>query len=245
MTNNQSIKKMLVEATKVNGAVSTTELAGIVLTAAKEMKSQNMGIAVDFGSHAGRSSMAGVLGLSSHLEVVDFFMVDLLYDLTNPEWENTTQKHTDNIPWGYAKAKGFIETVYNRVEKYRGNFDIFLMGKSSLQFLRGLKTSNTRYNYVFIDSDDHQEELVMEEVKELEDKMNQGGLIFFHDFRNQYIGPQKAYVYLRNTGKYEEVLIDWEAAKKLAIESGTVEDPNSWHMPGVEFPCFVGCLRRI
>lgn len=72
-----------------------------------------------------------------------------------------------------------------------------------------------------------------------------GGLVFYHDFKNQYKGPRRAYKYLVSTGKYEAVPIDWGFAEKIAKEYQLEENNDSWHMPGVEFPAFIGCARRL
>lgn len=105
-----------------------------------------------------------------------------------------------------------------------------------------------RYNnlaYVFVDSGDHGEELVSEEVKALEDRVMQGGIIAFHDFGNQFTAVQRWYDYLVSTGKYEAMHIDWKQIFDYVRENNMEEGNSSWHEKGSEeFPKFVGALKR-
>jgi hypothetical protein len=237
-----SIQKVLSDCLPVNGAVGISELYAIYDLISTQMKSTQKGVAVDFGSHRGRSSKPAAYALSPYYDIIDaFFMVDLLYDLKNPEWKTTVQGSADNIPWGYARNVDFVDEVVRFVQS-SSLLPVQAVGKSSLQFLA---ETSFRFNYVFIDSDDHQSELVLAEVKALEDRVNPGGLVLFHDFRNQYVGPYRAYEHLACTNKYKPVIVDWDHIKNEVIHLGFVEkDPMSWHMPGVQFPTFVGCLRR-
>ena len=100
--------------------------------------------------------------------------------------------------------------------------------------------------FVFVDSGSH-DETVFDEVKMLEDRMVPGGIIAFHDFRNQFVSVEGAYNYLLGTGKYEEILIDWEEIFKYVEENGTEHGNQSWHVyPDLGHPPnFVGALRRI
>jgi hypothetical protein len=238
-----TIKEVLQECTKVNGAVGITELYAIYDLIIHHMDSKDRGQAADFGSHRGRSSKPAAFALSSCLDVVDvFYMVDLLYDLNNPEWKKTTQGSADNIPWGYARNDKFV-TETNVFVQSTSSVPVLAIGKSSLQFL---DETTFHFNYIFIDSDDHQPELVIKEVKALEDRINPGGLVLFHDFRNQYHGPYEAYSYLACTNKFRPIMIDWDMIKNTVINMGFVEkDELSWHMPGNQYPTFVGCLKRV
>ena len=94
---------------------------------------------------------------------------------------------------------------------------------------------------VFIDSDDHQEELVMAEVIALKPRLEHGALVFFHDFGNQYHGPKNAYRHVVENWGWEPVEIPDDEARGLA--AGYEADNDSWHMPGESAPCYVGCLR--
>lgn len=99
--------------------------------------------------------------------------------------------------------------------------------------------------YCFVDSGAH-DETVFDEVKMLEDRMVPGGVIAFHDFRNQFVSVEGAYNYLLGTGKYEEILIDWEEIFKYVEENGTEQDNQSWHVyPDLGHPPnFVGALIK-
>jgi hypothetical protein len=238
------LKQMLTDCLKLNGAIGLTELVVIHDLIIHEFKSTTPGIGVDFGSHRGRSSMPAVLALKPYYPIMQkFYMVDLLYDLLNPEWKNTTQKGAENIPWGYTKEPNFAEDCKTNVSKY-SIVPVYAVGRSSLQFL----AENTNpINYAFIDSDDHQLELVMKEVRELMNKINIGGLVLFHDFKNQYHGPAEAHAAMIKTGKYENVPVNWEKIKSDVIKMNIAsDDPNSWHWPQDKlYPTFIGCARRI
>lgn len=101
------------------------------------------------------------------------------------------------------------------------------------------------YSYVFVDTGDHSEQLVMSEVKLLEDRMVKGGIIAFHDYGNQFTGVAKAYDYLVSTGKYEVIPIDWNEIFDYVRSINLEEGNNSWHEKGSEeYPKFVGALKR-
>lgn len=100
------------------------------------------------------------------------------------------------------------------------------------------------YSYVMIDSGSHQDGLPMKEVKLLEDRMISGGIIAFHDFRSQFIEVEQAYIYLLSTGKYEEIIIDWNPINQYVIENNLESKNNSWHHKELETPNFLGALKR-
>lgn len=119
-----------------------------------------------------------------------------------------------------------------------------------LIFIKGystdyLKSTTEMFSYVMSDAGNHQDGLPMEEVKLLEDRMLQNGIIAFHDFGNQFREPKEAAEYLVSTGKYEWVNIDWNEILEYVKESVTEEGNNSWHVyDDVPVPCFVGAVRR-
>lgn len=199
------------------------------------------GLRVDLGSHAGKSSMfaAAAMGPTGHL-----YMVDPVYDMTNLEaWNATVQVEPSRIPWSYCHTPEFKAAVNSRIKQVSG-FNPTLVGDVSLSALPNLSELD-KFAYVFIDSDDHQPELVDWEVKFLEDRMASGGLILFHDYNNQYRGPRESYDYLVSTGKYEKLEIPWGRIRDYVSEHKLELSNNSWHMPGHELPCFVGGLRKI
>lgn len=228
------------EAYNTPGAVSVTELFGLNATILSYLEARE-GIAVDLGSHAGRSSMVAAKVLSDKNRKDHFNLVDLVYDLKNGDWGFSILKSADNMPWRYVRDEFFMGNILQKMECH-SDLNIRLLGLSSRQFFalnRGKK-----FSYVFIDSDDHQVDLVLYEAKELENSMLKGGLIFFHDYRNQYRGPSEALEYLISTDKYEEIGISWENAIEETKKSELIHDKFSWHMPGVEFPTYLGCVRR-
>ena len=100
-------------------------------------------------------------------------------------------------------------------------------------------------SFVFIDSGIH-DDLVMVEVKMLEDRVIQGGIIAVHDYKNQFTAVERAYNYLLSTGKYEKIEIDWPAIFSYVRENNLEEGNVSWHERGSEeFPKFVGALKKI
>lgn len=104
-----------------------------------------------------------------------------------------------------------------------------------------------RYNhlcYVFVDSGSHQDGLPMEEVKLLEDRMIQGGIIAFHDYLSQFVEVHQAYDYLVSTGKYEPIPINWQEIIDYVNANNLEEGNNSWHHTEIRNPCFVGAVRR-
>lgn len=100
------------------------------------------------------------------------------------------------------------------------------------------------YAYVFVDSGSHQDGLPMQEVNLLEDRVVQGGIIAFHDFRSQFVEVEGAYEYLKSTGKYEEIPINWDEIISYVNADNLEEGNNSWHHNELKNPCFVGALRR-
>jgi len=98
--------------------------------------------------------------------------------------------------------------------------------------------------YVFVDSGSHQDGLPMREVKLLEDRVVRGGIIAFHDFRSQFVEVEQAYNYLIGTGKYEEIQINWKEIEDYVRENDLEKGNNSWHHTELEFPKFIGAVRR-
>jgi Ni,Fe-hydrogenase I large subunit len=87
----------------------------------------------------------------------------------------------------------------------------------------------------------------MQEVKMLEDRIIQGGIIAFHDVFSQFVKQTEAYEYLLSTGKYEEIKINWQEIFDYLKENNISEDDNnSWHKyPELPYPPnFIGALKR-
>ena len=217
----------------VPGAISCSEACAIYYVASQAPK----GVYMDIGSHAGKAAMAAAIGLRSGL----LYMVDPIYDLSNREaWAHSDQRAPENLPWGYVNEEGFYDSVKKRITLLTdGMVTPILLGDYSAHALNQYDF----YGYVFIDSDQHTTEMVMEEVKLIEDKVLKGGIVAFHDFENQFIGPKTGYEYLISTGKYERVEIPWESI--TAYVGDREEGNNSWHAQDQKYPCFVGAVRRI
>lgn len=217
---------------KTPGALSVCESISIYWLGT-QVKS---GACIDIGSNAAKAAMSAAHGIQNG----SLIMVDPIYDLTNLEaWKHSIQGHPDNLACGYASEPDFKDKVKDRIINV-SDMTPALQGDYSLSALN--KFSD--YGYVFLDSDDHQEELVMSEVKLIEDKMIQGGIIAFHDFQNQYHAPKMGYDYLLATGKYEPIEIPWEEIVEYVKENDLEKGNDSWHMKDVEFPCFVGAVKR-
>lgn len=231
-------KEFIESFKKTPGAISVCESLAIAWLACQVPD----GLCVDIGSNAGKAAMSAAFGLSSYGNR-ELWLVDPIYDLMNLKaWEHTIQGHPDKMPWDYVNDPLFKEKVKERIS-FASNTYVHpvLIGDYSTSVLSNV---NNKYGYVFLDSDDHQFDLVMGEVKLLEDKMVQGGIIAFHDYGNQYIAPRECADYLLNTGKYEPIEIPWAEIMKYVYDNNLEEGNSSWHMPGVHLPCFVGAVRR-
>jgi len=100
------------------------------------------------------------------------------------------------------------------------------------------------YSYVFVDSGSHQDGLPMQEVKLLEDRIVQGGIIAFHDWNSQFKEVIEASDYLVGTGKYEYIPINWDEIISYVNENNLEEGNISWHHTELKNPCFVGAVKR-
>ena len=231
---------LLAIAQKTPGAVSITELYGLFDTVVNNLQCP-MGIAVDLGSNAGKSSLIGSAALSAIFRTDKFHLVDPVYDLTNEaEWKNTFQKTVDNLPWGYCKEKNFKKDLMRKMKK-ASTLKHVLYGVTSLTYLK----ESRNYSYVFIDSDDHQLDLLYQEEKMLSDKVMIGGLIFFHDFMGNYVAPGIIATHMVETGMYEFVEIDWQKAISFVNKYDLEKDNNTWHFKDMANPNFLGCIKRV
>jgi hypothetical protein len=225
---------------KTPGAVSMTELFGLFDTVVNNLQCP-MGVAVDLGSNAGKSSFVGSAALSAIFRTDTFHLVDPVYDLTNEEeWKNTFQKTVDNLPWGYCKEKNFKKDLLRKLKKV-SKLEHVLYGVTSLTYLK----ESRNYSYVFIDSDDHQLDLLHQETRMLLEKVMVGGLIFFHDFMGNYVAPGMTADYMVGTGLYEYVDIDWQKAINFVNKYDLEKDNNTWHFKDMANPNFLGCIKRV
>lgn len=174
------------------------------------------GAYIELGTHRGKSTLVALAVLRP-----DFFY------LVEPEFEKT-------IP-GSDVAK--------TIEPFSKEFNIAYIPEYSTDFIK--PNNELKYAYCMVDSGDHGEELVQAEIKLLEDKMMQGGVLAFHDYGNQFTAVARGYEQLIATGKYEPIPINWKQIFDYVRENNLEEGNNSWHERGSEeFPKFVGALRR-
>lgn len=222
------------------GAVAITEMVGLYNTILDNLNCSN-GIAADLGSNAGKSSLAASVALSKLGRNDEFHLVDPIYDLTNQaEWAKTVQKTSDKMPWGFCRRETFQKDLLNKLEKF-SSLEHILYGITSLTYLETIRS----YSYVFIDSDDHQFELVMWEARRILEQVKIGGLVFFHDFEGNYPTPGMAYEYMIDVGMYKPIEIDWGKAIDYVNKYDLERENDSWHFPNLTNPTFLGCLKRV
>lgn len=223
------------------GAISVHEMLAIMNVASQVPH----GTCAEMGSHRGKSGIAAAIGLS-HTGNNVLHMVDPLYDMTNLEaWSHADQKHPDNA-WQGAKHEDFHGDVMAQIvlssrevvwPKLRGDY--------STNAIPRLHVEYGDFGYVFLDSDQHQYELVHAECELLRNRMAIGGIIAFHDFMSQFSGVEQAYREMLQGGQYEEVPIDWDHIKAYVASIGGEEGNESWHHVDKQAPCFFGAIKRI
>lgn len=174
------------------------------------------GLCIELGTFEGKSAMSANYSLHNHTFV-----------LVEPEFNKT-------ITPEMVVAKIKLATDIKK--------DVLFKQIYSTDFL---PTIDILLSYIFVDSGSHQDGLPMQEVKLLEDRMVQSGIIAFHDFRSQFIEVEQAYNYLLSTGKYEEIQINWDEIISYVNENNLEEGNLSWHHTELKNPCFVGALKRI
>jgi hypothetical protein len=137
----------------------------------------------------------------------------------------------------------FKKQALTAIEKGSMRVDVVLMpiADYSTNVIPGFND----FSFVFVDSGSHQDGLPMQEAKLLEDKLTIGGIIAWHDFKNQFREPAEAADYLVRTGKYEWIDIPWSEIIAYVKENDLESGNNSWHVyDDVPFPNFVGAVRR-
>lgn len=169
---------------------------------------------VEFGVYEGKSVMSASFGLRRCM----FYLVD-------PEF----------------RSRAWINKVKLNLSLFESYITFSFHGVTSIEWLNDFDSG---LDYVFLDSGSHQDGLPMQEVKLLEDIIVPNGIIAFHDFDSQFKEVREAYNYLLSTGKYEEIKIDWQPIIDYVKEHDLEKWNTSWHHTEMEFPCFVGALKR-
>ncbi len=174
------------------------------------------GLWAEGGTHKGKSAMSALYGGNCNT----FHLID-----TEFEKEIAVEEVLKNVS-GVSKNKVTTVIIIGKFEDY-------------------LKNSEWKYSFIFSDAGIH-DDTVLEECKTLQDKLVSGGVICFHDFKNQFTAVERAYNYLLSTGKFEEIIIDWNPIFEFVSENNLEQGNNSWHQyPELSHPPnFVGALRR-
>jgi hypothetical protein len=137
---------------------------------------------------------------------------------------------------------GLRNLVQLKVSSFSEKLFVRLMPTTSIDAIQ----VSDFYSYAFIDSGSHGDGLPMQEAKLLEDKIVNGGIIAWHDYKNQFTEVEQAYNYILSTGKYERIEINWSEIFDYVKEHNLEEGNNSWHLyPELPHPPnFVGALKR-
>lgn len=209
---------------KTNGALSVTEAIAIMNIAAEA----SQGTGIEFGSFHGKSAMSAAYGFMKEYVFGVRPIVGYRLTLVDPIYEDV------NL------ADSIVELVEKATYK---KVSIRCVDGYSTDLLKMEEMNN--FNYVFVDSGSHQDGLPMQEVKLLEDRVFQNGIIAFHDWGSQFKEVKEASDYLVNTGKYEYIPINWDEIINYVNENNLEEGNQSWHHPELKNPCFVGAVKRI
>lgn len=174
------------------------------------------GLWCEGGTHKGKSAMSALYGAQ---HPVEFHLIDTEFEKTIPTYL-VSNNVRPAITHG-AKISFIIE-----------------------KFADYLKKTDCQFSFVFSDAGIHDDE-VLEEMKLLEDRIIPKGIICVHDFRNQFTAVERAYNYLLSTGKYQEIVINWQPILEYVRENNLEEGNTSWHIyPDTPCPNFVGALMR-
>lgn len=198
----------------IPGALSVCESIAIMNIANEAPE----GEAMELGTYKGKSAISALYGFGENM---GFYLVDP--EFSNPEFEYKTAMNIYLIS-GSGKGECWSRTIAdistNEIPKH------------------------DKLAYVFVDSGTHADGLPMQEVKLLEDRIVPNGIIAFHDYDSQFIEVNQSYEYLISTGKYEEMPIPWQEILYYVKENDLENGNDSWHHQDIDFPCFVGALKR-
>jgi hypothetical protein len=175
------------------------------------------GIFIELGSHKGKCSQVIALAVGRLKEKATLILVEP--EFSDDDWRN-------NVSWLVGKMIPY------------GGF--YMYADYSINVL----PENNEYSFVFVDSGSHADGLPMHEAILIDERIMSGGIVAWHDYLSQFVEVEIAYNYLLSTGKYEEVIINWDEVVSYAKEHDLEKGNNSWHHTELEFPCFLGALRR-
>lgn len=237
---------------KIPGAFAVSEAIAMYIAITQELpKAPGWGAAIngpvcELGAHCGKAS--SILTQATYRTLhpgttVEVHLVDPLFDRTEENYRETCQKTVDNIPWAHCQREDFNEWVIKNSlsDCPTESVHITLLGTLSWKYLVG----QPHLYCALVDSDDHNDELVLRECKLLETSILPGGLVFFHDFGN-YGGPVKGHEYLLSTGRFENVELLWGTACTMSAEGNWESRNDSWHAKqSGDNARYLGCARRI
>jgi len=221
---------------ETRGAISVHEACGIYWLASQAPQ----GDALDLGTHCGKAALMAAAGFQT---MRMFHLVDPGFDKENLEaWSHSDQKTPENA-WPGFFEKGFNQSISERISECASHpvFPI-LHGDYSLHAIPSIEGE---FSWAFIDSDQHQYELVKAELELLRNRMVVGGIIAFHDFASQFTGVEKAMREMLTGGQYEEIGIPWHNIKPWVSANGGEEGNDSWHHCENPAPCYVGAIRGV
>lgn len=173
------------------------------------------GLFVEYGTFMGKSALSALIGLPRGL-----------FYLYEPDFDT-----------GKINKEEVRETLMPFAKHIN---HLYLCSEYSINVI----TEYNDYSYAFIDSGSHQDGLPMQEVKLLEDRMVEGGIIAFHDWNSQFREVKEASDYLVNTGKYEYIPINWDEIIEYVNDNNLEANNLSWHHRELKNPCFVGAVKR-
>lgn len=222
LTANEDFWKIFKET---NGALSCAEAIAIMDIASQAPK----GNYIELGSFKLKSAMSAFIGLKPGLMV----LLEPLFE------EDEMKNHIDLVLKSFNFRMPTTLFLPEYSTEYLSNPKLH-----TAQLLDEVVFEKDNFSYVFVDSGSHQDGLPMQEVRLLEDRMVQGGIIAFHDWNSQFKEVKEASDYLVSTGKYEYIPINWDEINSYVDEHNLEEGNLSWHHTELKNPNFVGALRR-
>ena len=218
----------------IPGAISVTEALALydVIYNKLSTKEGDTETFVDFGSHAGKSSLIAITALSDSNRKGKFYMIDPVFNPNNSFKAN----------WDSFKAPTYLGDIKEKVTQFSINIEPIMIGETSEIAVTTL--NQLEISYAFIDTADHGKEILSVECGYLKNRMKKGGLIVFHDYENQFTATTDALKNLVDSNLFVHIPIDWEPIIQEVLIHNLEVDNNSWHMPGHSHPNFIGVVRR-